>query len=257
MTTPSHIRPSLHSQRIADTLAEQIRRGELRDGERLASEAELAREYGVARGTMRSALGILKELDLLHTRPGVGSFIAYRGVSLEASSGWTAATITGGVPTTTEVLSIDQVPVPATLVKAVADTSTATGGTPASPVGSGYLIVRRRLAEGIPVSIEESFLPSNEILDLLMERGLLGGSVSLTMRAAGMSPHSGTQKVCAQAIPNKYVDLLGCQPGERLLVTTRTSYDASAELVEHVVSYLHPDHFTVHIRFEEGVTDAR
>ncbi|MFF8906404.1 GntR family transcriptional regulator [Streptomyces olivaceoviridis] len=55
----------LTPQQIADTLRERIRAGALRVGERLPTQAELAEEFGVERGTVRQALRVLQEDGLL------------------------------------------------------------------------------------------------------------------------------------------------------------------------------------------------
>ncbi|MER6682328.1 MULTISPECIES: winged helix-turn-helix domain-containing protein [Streptomyces] len=52
-------------QQIADTLRERIRAGVLRVGERLPTQADLAEEFGVERGTVRQALRVLHEDGLL------------------------------------------------------------------------------------------------------------------------------------------------------------------------------------------------
>ncbi|MEU6660398.1 winged helix-turn-helix domain-containing protein [Streptomyces sp. NPDC046821] len=52
-------------QAIADALRERIKTGELRAGERLPTQAELAEEFGVERGTVRQALRSLQEDGLL------------------------------------------------------------------------------------------------------------------------------------------------------------------------------------------------
>ncbi|MGW8703569.1 winged helix-turn-helix domain-containing protein, partial [Streptomyces eurythermus] len=44
---------------VADTLRTRIDSGVLRPGERLPTQAELAEEFGVERGTVREALRIL------------------------------------------------------------------------------------------------------------------------------------------------------------------------------------------------------
>ncbi|MFC8424484.1 GntR family transcriptional regulator [Streptomyces sp. NPDC057236] len=59
-------------QEIADILRERIRSGELRTGDRLPTQAELAEEFGVERGTVRQALHTLREDGLL-TNQGKGS----------------------------------------------------------------------------------------------------------------------------------------------------------------------------------------
>lgn len=60
------------SREIAIRLRERILAGQLAVGDRLPSEAELAGEFGVNRGTVREALGMLSSRLLLRTSRGVG-----------------------------------------------------------------------------------------------------------------------------------------------------------------------------------------
>ncbi|MET8581229.1 GntR family transcriptional regulator [Streptomyces collinus] len=55
----------LTPQEIADTLRARIRTGELKAGERLPTQAELAEEFGVERGAVRQALRTLADDGLL------------------------------------------------------------------------------------------------------------------------------------------------------------------------------------------------
>ncbi|MEU9642306.1 winged helix-turn-helix domain-containing protein [Streptomyces sp. NPDC048188] len=55
----------LSSQEIADVLRERIGGGDLKAGDRLPTQAELAEEFGVERGTVRQALRALQEDGLL------------------------------------------------------------------------------------------------------------------------------------------------------------------------------------------------
>jgi DNA-binding transcriptional regulator YhcF (GntR family) len=55
----------LSPQEIADVLRERIRVGDLRAGDRLPTQAELAEEFGVERGTVRQALRALQDDGLL------------------------------------------------------------------------------------------------------------------------------------------------------------------------------------------------
>ncbi|MYR43655.1 winged helix-turn-helix domain-containing protein [Streptomyces sp. SID5910] len=55
----------LSSQEIADILRERIRGGDLKAGDRLPTQAELADEFKVERGTVRQALRALQEDGLL------------------------------------------------------------------------------------------------------------------------------------------------------------------------------------------------
>lgn len=55
----------LSPQEIADILRDRIRAGDLRAGDRLPTQAELADEFGVERGTVRQALRALQQDGLL------------------------------------------------------------------------------------------------------------------------------------------------------------------------------------------------
>jgi hypothetical protein len=55
----------LSPQEIADVLRDRIRAGDLKAGDRLPTQAELAEEFGVERGSVRQALRALQEDGLL------------------------------------------------------------------------------------------------------------------------------------------------------------------------------------------------
>ncbi|GGM25147.1 GntR family transcriptional regulator [Streptomyces fumigatiscleroticus] len=70
----------LSPQQIADTLRERIRVGDLKAGDRLPTQAELAQEFGVERGTVRQALRALNNEGLLtHVSKGSPPRIAVPG----------------------------------------------------------------------------------------------------------------------------------------------------------------------------------
>ncbi|KAB8183437.1 GntR family transcriptional regulator [Microbispora catharanthi] len=62
-------------KQIADLIQEQIRRGELVEGDAIPSEAEMEAEYRVARPTARRVTRELRDLGLVHTLQGVGTFV--------------------------------------------------------------------------------------------------------------------------------------------------------------------------------------
>lgn len=65
-------------QSIAQTLTAEIGAGHFGPGDRLPTEAELARRFGVNRHTVRHALGRMAEQGLIHSRRGAGVFVAAR-----------------------------------------------------------------------------------------------------------------------------------------------------------------------------------
>jgi GntR family transcriptional regulator len=62
-------------QQLAEDLLGQIADGTFGIGDRLPTEEQLCVEYGVARGTVRQALGRLDELGLISRRPRAGTTV--------------------------------------------------------------------------------------------------------------------------------------------------------------------------------------
>lgn len=63
-------------RQIADILRREIIRGKLAPGSRVPSESTLTQEYGVSRDTARKAVAVLREMDLVVTTPGKGTYVA-------------------------------------------------------------------------------------------------------------------------------------------------------------------------------------
>lgn len=64
-----------------------IETGQLQVNDRLPSEAELSRRFGVSRPIVREALGRLQALGLTESRPGSGTFVASNVTKLTVSFG--------------------------------------------------------------------------------------------------------------------------------------------------------------------------
>ncbi|MEU9170912.1 GntR family transcriptional regulator [Streptomyces sp. NPDC048420] len=106
----------LSPQEIADTLRERIRVGDLKAGDRLPTQAELAEEFGVERGAVRQALRALQEDGLLsNVSKGSPPRIAER---VPALSGEPQPTMVGLAPRLTEAFSSPHVRIDAACLTA-------------------------------------------------------------------------------------------------------------------------------------------
>lgn len=61
--------------RVADHVAARIAAGDLQPGAMLPSERDMAAEYGVALGTVRRAVGELRERGLVVTLAAKGTYV--------------------------------------------------------------------------------------------------------------------------------------------------------------------------------------
>ncbi|MGV9337934.1 winged helix-turn-helix domain-containing protein [Streptomyces sp. NPDC003688] len=91
---------------IADVLRERIRAGELKAGDRLPTQAELAGEFGVERGTVREALRMLQRDGLLS---GVSRGSPPRVAAPVAHTGEPQPTMVGLAPRLTEAFAAPHV----------------------------------------------------------------------------------------------------------------------------------------------------
>ena len=62
-------------ERIASQIEQRIAAGELKPGDQLPSENELAKQFAVSRTAVREAIKALREQRMVEVRPGKGTFI--------------------------------------------------------------------------------------------------------------------------------------------------------------------------------------
>lgn len=63
---------------VADVIAGRIERGELEPGQPIPSELAIQQEFGVARGTARQAVKVLRDRGLVVTIPQRGTYVAQK-----------------------------------------------------------------------------------------------------------------------------------------------------------------------------------
>jgi GntR family transcriptional regulator len=222
-------------QQLVGDLSDLIRSGRLAHGERLPGENQLAEQYQVSRGTVRSALSELQQLELISTQAGVGSFVTFDGVQLDQRLGWARALADAGAPVTTQLLGIETVEDKA-LEEEFGEKT--------------YVAVRRlRREHDRGVSLETATVSAAGPLAELPETGLRDGSLTTTLEAAGRISVGGDQWISTQRLDAADAELLGRDAGELFLRAERTSVDVEGRLVERVVSLLDPDRFQFHLTF--------
>ncbi len=75
MYTP--VQPARLYEQIVEQIEERILNGELRDGDRLPTERDLAEQFGVSRTAVREAINALVQRGLVEAHPGRGTFVRY------------------------------------------------------------------------------------------------------------------------------------------------------------------------------------
>src|SRR6476469_9845764 len=70
------VRSSQNTEQVVARVYELIKRDELKPGDRLPPERELAKELGISRPSLRSGLSSLISMGVLRSRQGAGTFIS-------------------------------------------------------------------------------------------------------------------------------------------------------------------------------------
>jgi len=197
-------------------LLDMISAGELRAGDKLGTERDLAAAVSVSRSTLRRALARLAQDGIVRRVPGRagGTFVAQPKVDRDLSVvvGLPEYLRRQGFVAGTQVLS--------------ATITTADEATSAHlEVAAGSLvvtIVRIRLADGVPLSLERTRLPADRVPGML-ELPLSGSIYDLLAERYAMTPEDVIEHLeVVQASPDEAA-LLGIENRSPLLAITRTS----------------------------------
>ena len=85
--TPEDV--TAHSQltmQVVEHVRALIAKGEVKPGDRLPPERELARELGISRSSLRAGIGFLSAMGVLKSRHGAGTFVSSGPPALDSSS---------------------------------------------------------------------------------------------------------------------------------------------------------------------------
>jgi GntR family transcriptional regulator len=213
------------SEDVRRILAEQIAAGQLRPGQRLGAERELATELGVSRATLRQALAVLEESGMVRRVPGRGggTFVSKGKIERDLSRvvGVPALLRSQGVVAGTRVLSAR--------MSAAGEAAAAALRLRAGDVVID--LVRIRLADGSPISVEQAMLPADRFPGLLELP--LGGSVyDLLEEHFGTRPKEAVERIEVVAASPDEAMVLDIAPGAPLLSVTRTTTDTAGEPIE-------------------------
>jgi len=155
-------------------LVDEIGRGTWSIGDRIPSEDELGVRYGVSKITIRQALTNLSADGYLIKVQGKGTFVAGNRpvVGLTMKTRFTEGLFGRGVEEVREVVERGVSEPPAEVRRLLNDD------------GPIYRIATRRLAESVPVSTDESFIPAG-LLPGIEEQDLGGFVLFATIQERG------------------------------------------------------------------------
>jgi GntR family transcriptional regulator len=210
MSVPQH-------RQLAESLLVQITDGQFAVGDRLPTELELCQATGLARGTVRQALGHLEGLGMISRRPGAGTVvIAPAPVGRYQPVAQSAADIAAlSLETKLVAPQIGEVVVGEALARRIGSTPGATWF-----VIEGARVYRK--GDGVPLCWSEHYLRGDAPRTRLLRGELTVEDVASTRTE---------QTIYADLVHGHIADALEAQPGSAALVVIRRAWDADEKLL--------------------------
>ncbi len=209
-------------------IADAIRRDLKSEGERIPSEHALCATFRVSRPTIRQALDVLVQEGRLYRHAGRGTFataVAGNDRRLRVI-GSIDDIMAMGAETWFEVLTREQMPVPANIAQALR----------LPPGSNGYRICGVRHGDGGPFQHATAWLPP-AIGQALSDDDLSKSLIGFIERQLNMPIKFMEQTVDAALAPRSVAELLKLRPRSPLLLFERTYFAASGEPVEYALTY--------------------
>jgi len=235
---------------IEEELAERIRTGMLRPGDRIPPERELADQMQVSRMTVRQSLGRLADRGLLVRERGRGTFVSEPKLiqSLSRLNGFYDQMVSQGILPSSRLLSGEHVLASAAVAQ-VLDLRIA------EPL---YKVVRLRLGGGVPLALETSFFPARLVPGLL-DYDLERHSIYRLMEHYDARPVRATQSLEPVPARDLEAEVLEVPPGSPLMLVERIAWDAQDRPVEYAKDIFRGDRsrFVAELRLDRDEFGGR
>ena len=226
--------PQYH--RIYLVLREQLAEGRYPPSTPLPGELELARDFGVSRVTVRTALDRLAEENLIARYRGRGTFSrgSENGASQErvAARGVLENIVDNSLKTSVRIVSLEKIPAPdeaAELLELAKGTMIQKG-------------IRVRSLKDEPLSCLTTFVPGH-LSTNLTRRNLLSKPMLVLLEEAGIRISSANQTLSAQLADHFVAPLLKVDIGAPLLAVKRTVPGPDGKPVQLLRGLYRPDRY--------------
>lgn len=227
---------------LMEELETSIRNGVYKPGDKIMTEAEMAKEYGVSLITVRKAVCSLMEKGLVVRKQGKGTFVTKPKYSrnMKKLQSFTEMCEQMGVKPGAQVLENR-------LIMADKKVADRLGIEPGSNV---VYISRLRLADGEPVQVEKSYFPLKYAF--LLEEDLNNGSMFECLKEkAGAKVASSEKMIELCRATAEEAALMDVKKGDYLLFVKSTAYDENGEPMYAGIQLINGDRFSLYV-YESG-----
>lgn len=227
---------------IKEKLEKMIEERKLKVGEKLPSEYEMAKFFGVSRDTFRSSIKLLEKERKILVKHGVGTFVIQppptipnnledlhsigeliRSSGLKEGERQESITLEKCSKKLAKILEIEE----------------------GDPV---YLFKRARTADNEPVAFSINQIPKAVIGDVLENKPFSGSLLGFLKRECAVNVLSADTEIAVPQPSDEHVQRLMCTPDTTVLLLKSIHLDEKNKIVMHSLDYLRNDIFSFWIR---------
>jgi GntR family transcriptional regulator len=225
-------------KKIQNAIRKQIQSSQLKPGDAVSSERELARTHGVSLMTARHALAGLEREGTVERRPGAGTFVASPKIHFNKLMSYSEQMSSRGLSPRSRVLVakiIEQEPEIAARLRL-------------PPTSRMVKIERLRETTDEPLALETCYLPASEFADLV--RAPLGRSslFAVLNQKYGVKLAYADEEVDATQSEANVAELLNVPCGVPLLRIRQVIYSTQGKPTVYAVGFYRSECHTLFIR---------
>lgn len=211
--------------RVETVLAGEIAAGDLRVGDQLPTEDRLIARFGVSRITVRRAVQNLVDRGLVEIRRGKGTFVTAPRITQDLSE------LTGFVE---DMHALGRKPTARVVRKEIVTADATVASQLALTRGERVVRIRRvRLADGIPLSFDETYLPLEIGKKIMTDNLKLEPIFSLLERKYNVPLVEAEYKLDAVPADAEVAAALKVKQGSPVFRIERTSYSRGNRPVDY------------------------
>lgn len=225
-------------QRIQGVIRKRIEAGQLRPGDAVASERDLARTHQVSLMTARHALSTLEREGIVERRRGIGTFVAAPKIQFNKLTSYTEQMASRGLTASSRILFanilFDEQEVAARL---------------GLPPNSGVIKLERlRQAGEEPFALESCYLSASEFPELLAAPIGRDSLFAILERDYDVQLGYSDEEVDATAADPRTADLLAIPRRDPVMRIRQVIYSSRAKVIMYALCFYRSDRHKLVIR---------
>lgn len=241
MSTVNASKPVPLYWQVSEEIRRMINEGTLKAGDKIPTEAWLQEQYQVSRVTVRKAIQLLLDQNILYRVHGESPTVAVSRVNRQTSrlSGLSADLKKMGYTPSSLILCCEE-------TKAPFEVAEAMKLQPNAPV---YHLMRLRLADGVPLALHNCYYPMSRCRYFLSPT-FHSSSVYQLLEEHGLRPTHATQTVSARNATSREAQLLSIEENSALLYIVRVSTTPDLVPIEYSEMFYNPMRYVLNMELD-------